>query len=63
MVVAIRHIEKALGSDIKSPSPSESKNISVARKSIHLCGFKEKGENLLPNKIWKCFGPATVSLP
>ena len=44
MVAAIRHIEKALGSDVKSPSPSESKNISVARKSIHLVVSKKKGE-------------------
>lgn len=34
MVSAIRNIEKALGSGIKSPSPSERKNIEVARKSI-----------------------------
>lgn len=34
MVQSIRHIEKALGSGIKSPSPSEIKNRPVARKSI-----------------------------
>ena len=34
MVQGIRHIEKALGSGIKEPSPSEKKNIAVARKSI-----------------------------
>ena len=34
MVSAIRHIEKALGSGDKTPSPSEMKNINVARKSI-----------------------------
>ncbi|MCR4895643.1 MAG: N-acetylneuraminate synthase [Lachnospiraceae bacterium] len=34
MVSNIRHIEKALGSGIKTPSPSEQKNLSVARKSI-----------------------------
>ncbi len=34
MVSAIRHIEKALGSGDKAPSPSEMKNINVARKSI-----------------------------
>lgn len=37
MVTAIRNIEKAIsGSGIKEPSKSESKNIAVARKSIHL---------------------------
>ena len=36
MVVAIRNIEIALGDGIKKPSPSELKNLTVARKSIHL---------------------------
>lgn len=34
MVKAIRNIEMALGSSIKKPSPSESKNMGIARKSI-----------------------------
>jgi len=34
MVQAIRNIEKALGTGIKKPSPSESKNMVIARKSI-----------------------------
>ena len=34
MVKAIRNVELALGSTIKSPSASEAKNISIARKSI-----------------------------
>ncbi len=34
MVNAIRNIEKALGTSMKEPSPSEKKNIAVARKSI-----------------------------
>lgn len=34
MVSSIRHIEKALGSGNKTPSPSEKKNIAIARKSI-----------------------------
>ena len=34
MVSGIRHIEMALGDGNKTPSPSEMKNISVARKSI-----------------------------
>jgi N,N'-diacetyllegionaminate synthase len=34
MVLAIRHIEQALGDSIKSPRESEKKNIYVVRKSI-----------------------------
>jgi len=34
MVKAIRHIESALGSRDKQPSPSERVNMAVARKSI-----------------------------
>ena len=34
MVAAIRHVEQALGSGIKKPSPSEIKNMDIARKSI-----------------------------
>ena len=34
MVRAIRNIEIALGNGIKKPSPSESKNMAIARKSI-----------------------------
>lgn len=36
MVSAIRNIEKAFGDGIKKPSASESKNIGIARKSLHL---------------------------
>lgn len=36
MVRAIRNVEIALGTGIKKPSPSEIKNIPIARKSIHL---------------------------
>lgn len=34
MVASIRHIEVAIGSGDKTPSPSEKKNIAVARKSV-----------------------------
>jgi N,N'-diacetyllegionaminate synthase len=34
MIRAIRNIEKSLGGDIKGPTPSEIKNISIVRKSI-----------------------------
>lgn len=36
MVKQIRLVETILGSDVKKPSPSEEKNIVVARKSIHI---------------------------
>jgi N,N'-diacetyllegionaminate synthase len=43
MVSAVRNIEKALGDGIKRPSASESKNILIARKSIHLIKNLSKG--------------------
>ncbi|WP_222535548.1 N-acetylneuraminate synthase [Pedobacter polysacchareus] len=46
MVSAIRNIEMALGSDIKKPSPSETKNITIARKSIHLKVSKKQGDSI-----------------
>jgi N,N'-diacetyllegionaminate synthase len=46
MVAAIRNIELALGSGLKTPSDSEKKNIAIARKSIHLKEAKKKGELL-----------------
>ena len=45
MIQAIRNIEKAVsGSGIKAPSPSEQKNIAVARKSIVAARPIRKGE-------------------
>jgi N,N'-diacetyllegionaminate synthase len=44
MVVAIRNIEKAMGDGVKKPSPSEQKNISIARKSIVAKEPIKKGE-------------------
>jgi len=44
MVKAIRNIEKALGNGWKKPSPSERKNMSVARKSIVAAKAIRKGE-------------------
>ena len=44
MVESIRNIESAiLGDGIKRPSQSEKKNITIARKSIHLAHDIEKG--------------------
>lgn len=44
MVQAIRNIEKALGSGIKRPSPSEMKNRPIARKSIVAARSIGKGD-------------------
>lgn len=44
MVQAIRNIEQALGSAVKQPSPSESKNKSIARKSIVAKAAIKRGE-------------------
>ena len=44
MVSSIRNIEKALGDAEKRVSPSEAKNIEVARKSIVAASKIEKGE-------------------
>ena len=42
MVSAIRNIEQALGDGLKRPSPSELKNISIARKSlVAICDIKK----------------------
>ena len=51
MVNAIRNIESALGSSIKSPSKSETKNINIARKSIHLSNDIKKGCILTLNNL------------
>lgn len=51
MVTSIRHIEHALGNGNKTPSPSEKKNIAVARKSIVAkCAIKA-GELLTEENI------------
>lgn len=46
MVSAIRNVEVALGSNLKQPSPSEKKNIAVARKSVHLAHDLPQGHSL-----------------
>jgi N,N'-diacetyllegionaminate synthase len=52
MVRAIRNIEKAISGDgSKTPSASESKNISIARKSIHLKVALGKGEIITEDHI------------
>ncbi len=44
MITGIRRIEKALGTGVKKPSPSEMKNKPVARKSIVAACPIQKGE-------------------
>ncbi len=51
MVSCIRHIEKALGNGNKTPSPSEKKNIAVARKSIVAKKTISAGEVLTEENI------------
>ena len=51
MVSAIRNIEKALGSSKKKPSPSESVNIDIARKSIVANQSIKKGDKLSSKNI------------
>ena len=51
MVASIRNIEKAMGSGEKKPSPSEKKNISIARKSIVAKRDIKKGEKLTADNL------------
>lgn len=51
MVKAIRNIEKALGSSVKKPSPSETKNKSIARKSIVAKTDIKKGDILSEDNL------------
>ena len=70
MVTAIRNIESALGNGIKVPSPSERKNITVARKSLvavrdlqagHIIAeqdltTKRPGTGLSPMRLYEVIG-------
>lgn len=51
MVSSIRHIEQALGSGDKTPSPSEKKNMAVARKSIVAKRTIKAGEEFTEENI------------
>ncbi len=51
MVTSIRNIENALGKGIKQASASERKNISIARKSIHLATDLPAGHTLRPEDL------------
>jgi N,N'-diacetyllegionaminate synthase len=51
MVKSIRNIEKSLGNGVKVPSPSERKNIEIARKSIVARCTIKKGDFLTEKNI------------
>jgi sialic acid synthase SpsE len=51
MILGIRNIEKALGTGIKKPSPSELKNKPITRKSIVASNPIKKGETFSENNI------------
>lgn len=51
MVSSIRNVEKAMGNGIKIPSPSERKNIPVARKSIVAKTGIRAGERLTEENL------------
>jgi N,N'-diacetyllegionaminate synthase len=51
MVKAIRNIEKAMGNGLKKPSPSEEKNIPIARKSIVAKKNIKKGERFSEDNL------------
>ena len=51
MVSAIRNIEKAMGDGMKKPSPSEARNIPIARKSIVAKKPIKKGERFTENNL------------
>lgn len=51
MVQAIRNIEKAIGIGDKKPTPSEIKNIAIARKSIVASQLIKKGEAFTEQNI------------
>lgn len=78
MVRAIRNIEQALGQGTKQPSESEQKNISIARKSIHIKNdllqhhiltkedlvMKRPGDGISPMELEKVIGKKiTIDLP
>lgn len=51
MISGIRHVEQALGTGEKVPSPSEKKNMAIARKSIVAARPIKKGEILSESNL------------
>ena len=74
MVSAIRNVERALGSGEKIPSPSERKNMAIARKSIvaarairageifdeSMLDVKRPGDGLSPTRWFEVIGKTAV---
>jgi N,N'-diacetyllegionaminate synthase len=75
MVVAIRNIERAIsGTGVKEPSPSETKNKDIARKSIHIAKnipaghiltsedlvMKRPGNGISPMQISRVLGKSII---
>ncbi len=51
MIRAIRNVEESLGSSIKRPSPSESQNINIVRKSIVAARDIKRGERFTEDNL------------
>jgi N,N'-diacetyllegionaminate synthase len=51
MIAAIRHVEKALGDGVKRVSPSEQKNVMIARKSIVASRAIKSGDLFLVDNL------------
>jgi N-acetylneuraminate synthase/N,N'-diacetyllegionaminate synthase len=51
MVTAIRHVESALGTGVKSPAPCELANMSVARKSVVAARALAAGHRLIASDL------------
>jgi len=62
MVQEIRQVEQALGNGLKLPSPSESKNLAIARRSIVASGTIEPGEIFTEQNLI-CKRPGTGMSP
>ena len=72
LIGAIRQVEQALGSSLKTPAESEMKNLPIARKSlVAACGIKKgetftvqniaikrPGSGVSPMKYWEMLGRA-----
>ncbi len=62
MAVAIRNIENALGNGVKTPSPSETKNIAIARKSL-VAAYSLPAGKIIEQKDVKIKRPGTGISP
>jgi sialic acid synthase SpsE len=51
MVAGIRAVERALGQPEKGPTPSERKNLTVARKSLVAARAIRRGETFTPENL------------